>query len=85
MPKDCLRFTTRVYRSHPLYDLLEGDQRGGQLLLDFATAWYAYRLGQQRDHAEAVHKNRKVEEPVRQTGDPAQPPIDGRLLDDALT
>lgn len=77
MAKDVLRFTTRVYRSHPLFEMLQGDQRGGQVLLDFATAWYAYRLGQQQDHAEEAPKRRKVDEL-------APPPIDGRFLDDAL-
>ncbi len=77
MAKDVLRFTTRVYHSHPLFEILKGDQRGGQVLLDFATAWYAYRLGQQHGHEVEVSERPNVDEL-------APPPIDGRLLDDAL-
>jgi len=85
MHKDSLRFTTRIYRSHPLFDLLEGDRRGGQMLLDFATAWYAYQLGQRQESAEGALVTGKDESPLPTLKDSEQPVIDGRLLDDALT
>ena len=85
MPEDVLRLTTRVYRSHPLFDVLEGKNRGGQIILDFATSWYAYQLGQQRELPAAVAEAQKSAPSSQQSQEPATPKIDVRLLDDALT
>ncbi len=46
MDRKHARFTCRVYEDHPLFDLTHNNPLGGRTLLDYATAWHAFSLGQ---------------------------------------
>ncbi len=73
------RLTIRVYEDHPLSERLSHHPRGGQLLLDYATAWHGYSLGKEEEQA----PTKNAQKPNVQQSQEEELP-DG-FVDDALS
>ena len=76
-----LRLTCRPDEDHPLYALLAAHPSGGRILLDYATAWYAFSLGQQ---SQITDQPLAQSEETEDHGELKEDPLDDRLVDDAL-
>ena len=73
------RLNCRVHDDHPLYHLVEGNPRGGKIILDYATAWYGYLVGKQQ------HDDRPSENHGDSGGCSEHDDVPDELLNDALS
>ena len=73
------RLNCRVHDDHPLYHLVEGNPRGGKLVLDYATAWFGYLEAKKQQDCSPT-ENRVTAEICSEADE-----VSDELLNDALS